>query len=153
MPVDAMNPCRMNLIAFRSNFSFITAASNSNGSSGYSNTASATTQSGGSASAVLVDSVIVSTVGIGKGEKIGRATVVVVDDLGGVVQGATVNGEFSGDFDEVSLSADTAADGSVVIDSATILPKGKVGSLMFCVTSVTHSTLEDILATEICGSL
>ena len=100
-----------------------------------------------------VGSVTVSTVGIGKGQKLGRATVVVLDDLGEVVQGAEVTGDFSGDFDETVLSGDTDVNGSVNIDSSFILPKGKVGSLMFCVTSVMHGTLTDIPVTEVCSSL
>ena len=123
-------------------------ATNSNGSSGYSNVASATTQSGGTATDVVVDSISVSTVNVGQGFKIARAVVVITDNLGGLVETATVSGEFRGDIMEVGLSGVTGPDGSTVIDS-TQSAKGKV-SVQFCVTSVTHATLNEFNG-EVCN--
>ena len=126
-------------------------AANGNGSSAYSE-ASATTQSAGTGTSVRVDSITVTTAGAGRGFKRGRATVVVRDDLGGLVENATVNGEFSGDITDVGLSGITGSDGSTVIDSdATI--KGKVSNLTFCVTSITHASLADYTGLEVCKSL
>ena len=65
---------------------------------------------------------------------------VVVDDLGGLVEGAAVFGEFRGDIAEAG-SGTTDAAGTTVItsnDSA----KGGV-SVTFCVTSITRLPLTD----------
>ena len=127
-------------------------ATNTHGSSPYSNTASATTQSGGTPTSVEVDSISVSTNGIGQGFKIGRATVVITDNLGGVVEGADVFGEFSGDITSSTLSGTTDANGSTAIESTDSV-KGKV-SLTFCVTSVSsNSGLADYNGAEVCASL
>jgi FtsP/CotA-like multicopper oxidase with cupredoxin domain len=128
-------------------------ASNTHGSSPYSNTASATTLSGGSPTSVQVDTVTVSTSGIGGGQKIGRATVVITDDLGGLVEGADVHGEFSGDISSVTLIGTTDATGSTVIES-TDSAKGKV-NLTFCVTSVSSNDagLADYAGAPVCDSL
>jgi hypothetical protein len=116
-------------------------AENSGGTSAWSNTASATTlDETGGPSAVEVDSIAVTTVSLGKGFKRGQATVVVVDDLGNPVAGATVTGVFSGNFSE-SGSGTTDATGTTVIDTAGS-QKGGV-SVTFCVTSITHPTLND----------
>jgi FtsP/CotA-like multicopper oxidase with cupredoxin domain len=113
-------------------------AENANGTSAYSNTASATTLGSGSPTAVLLDSVTVTTVSVGKGFKQGRATVVVVDDLGGLVTDASVTGDFTGTFTEAA-SGISDATGTAVIDT-TGSAKGGV-SVTFCVTSITHATL------------
>jgi FtsP/CotA-like multicopper oxidase with cupredoxin domain len=96
----------------------------------------------GDPSAVDVGSVVVTTVNIGQGNKIGRATVVVVDDLGGPVEGATVTGDFSGSYNEPGASGPpTDATGTTIIDTIGS-QKGSV-SVTFCVTSITHPTLND----------
>jgi FtsP/CotA-like multicopper oxidase with cupredoxin domain len=104
--------------------------------------------------AVQVRSITVSTVGIGGGNKIGRAQVVVEDDQGGLVSGAVVSGEFTGTFVEtVSASDPTDANGLTVIDTSGSA-KGSV-SVTFCVTGISHPTLEDFSALpgEVCDSL
>jgi FtsP/CotA-like multicopper oxidase with cupredoxin domain len=117
-------------------------AENANGTSDYSNTASATTlPDTGGPTAVEVGSVSVTTVDLSKGLKRGRATVVVVDDLGGLVAGATVTGDFTGRFDEPGVRGLTDAGGTAVIDTAGSA-KGSV-SVTFCVTSITHLALDD----------
>jgi hypothetical protein len=117
-------------------------AANSGGTSAWSNTASATTLQSTGPTAVGVGSVLVTTVNIGQGNKRGRATVVIVDDLGGFVGGATVTGDFTGSFSEPGVSGSpTDAIGTTVIDTQGTR-KGSV-SLTFCVTSITHSTLND----------
>lgn len=114
-------------------------AANAAGASAWSNTDSATTLDDTGATAVDVGSVTVTTVGIGKGLKRGRATVVVVDDLGGLVEGATVTGDFSGTFDEQGHTGVTDLTGTTVIDTDGS-QKGSV-SVTFCVTSITHPAL------------
>ena len=125
-------------------------AFNAGGNSAYSNIASTTTLQGTGPSAVDVGSIVVTTVNIGQGVKRGRATVVVVDDLGGLVAGATVTGDFTGTFNEPDVSGPpTDATGTTVIDTAGS-KKGSV-SLTFCVTSITHPTLTDWMG-NVCAS-
>lgn len=128
-------------------------ASNANGDSDFSNDASDTTQSGGSATSVQLVSVTVTSVSApaGKGQKLGRATVIVQDDVGGLVENATVSGEFSGDMIETGLSAGTDQGGSVTFDTTDTF-KGNV-NLTFCVNSVSHPDLNDYAGPEVCGSL
>jgi len=118
-------------------------AENSGGTSGYSNIAWATTPpDSGQPTAVDLGSVVVTTVGAGKGFKNGQATVMVVDDLGGVVKGATVTGDFTGSFNEPGLSEITDGTGTTVITTARSAKGGL--SVTFCVTSITtDSTLND----------
>ena len=132
-------------------YSYQVNAENSSGTSDWSDPASATTlQDSGGPSAVDVGSIVVTTVNAGKGTKQGRATVVVVDDLGGLVAGATVTGDFSGTFNEPGVSGPiTDANGTTVIDTEGS-QKGSV-SLTFCVTSITHPTLNDWTG-EVCAS-
>ncbi len=126
-------------------------AENVTGLSAWSNTASATTlDDPGGPTAVDVGSLVVTTVNAGKGLKHGRATVVVVDDLGGPVVDATVTGDFIGTFTESGVSGlPTDATGTTVIDTSGTA-KGAV-SVTFCATSITHGTLEDWTGT-VCSS-
>jgi FtsP/CotA-like multicopper oxidase with cupredoxin domain len=130
-------------------YSYRVNAENANGSSDWSNAAADATQPGGSATSVELGSLEVTTVNLGKGQKRGQATVVVVDDLGGLVEGATVTGDFTGDFDEPGVSGTTDATGTAMIDTSGTA-KGGV-SLTFCVTSITHLELTD-WAGNVCES-
>jgi FtsP/CotA-like multicopper oxidase with cupredoxin domain len=130
--------------------------SNTNGNSNYSDTATATTLSGSDPTTLVLDSITVTTYKI-KGDKFGRAEVVVGDDIGGLVAGATVFGEFiggNGSMDEVGLSGVTDVTGLAVIDGSQPYSGKGNPSLTFCVTGVTHDTLEDLdLSTNpVCGS-
>jgi len=134
----------------------VRATNDLNGNSAYSNTANATTHPdpGGVADRVVVDSITVSTQGIGQGLKIGRADVVITDNLRGLVSGATVYGEFSGDdIESGELSGTTGPDGDVRFDS-TQSAKGKV-NVTFCVTKIISNNpnlanFDD--GTQVCGS-
>jgi len=106
-----------------------------------------TPSSGGS---IAVRSITVSTVNQGKGNKSGRAVVVVEDDQGSVVPGAAVSGNFSGTFNEASGPSDTNASGSVTFDTSG-MAKGGV-SVTFCVTGISHPALDDFTG-EVCSSL
>jgi len=91
---------------------------------------------GGTPTSVHVESIVTGTQGAGHGQKRGKATVTIFDDLGGPVAGAVVTGTFSGTFNETQ-SGTTGADGTVVLlTSATA--KGKV-SVSFCVNDVVAS--------------
>jgi hypothetical protein len=92
----------------------------------------------------------VSTENAGKGQKFGRADIHVVDDLGNPVSGALVSGDFTGDITEPVIEAQTDANGDVtVITSQTAKP---LNTLTFCVTTITHDTLQDFSGSE-CSSL
>lgn len=114
-------------------------AENSGGASAWSNDASATTLQGTQPTAVVPESVVVTTVNIGGGNKTGQATVTVVDDLGGHVEGATVTGDFTGTINEPNISGVTDATGTVVLTTSGSA-KGSV-LLTFCVKSITHPAL------------
>jgi FtsP/CotA-like multicopper oxidase with cupredoxin domain len=129
---------------------FRVAATNGAGSSTYSNTANATTQDQGTATSVQVGSIAVSTESAGKGLKFGRADIVVVDDQGNPVPDALVSGQFTGDIVEDVIDAQTDNNGSVTV--ITSQSAKRIKSLTFCVTSITHGTLQDFSG-SICGSL
>jgi len=126
-------------------------ASNGAGSSAFSNVASDTTQGqGGNGTQVLIGTITVSTENAGKGAKFGRADIHVVDDLGNPVSGALVSGDFTGDITEAVIEAQTDANGDViVITSQTFKP---LNTLTFCVTTITHDTLQDFSG-SVCSSL
>ncbi|MFY8275409.1 multicopper oxidase domain-containing protein [Pseudoalteromonas sp. SSDWG2] len=129
-------------------------ASNANGTSANSNLASATTLESVAGTQVQVRSITVSTVSLARGLKAGSATVIVEDDQGNLIAGATVSGEFSGTFNEViQSSAPTNADGVTTITSSQTA-KGSV-SVTFCVTAISAPALADFVAQppEVCGSL
>ena len=79
----------------------------------------------------------------------------IQDDQGQLLSNATVSGFFSGAFpDSYTDAGPTGADGTLTFDSADTT-KGKV-NLEFCVTSVTHPTLDDFVPSPtnyFCGSL
>lgn len=133
-------------------------ASNTAGTSGNSNVASAITDANGGGSvgtSVDVGSITVSFVGVGGGNKVGQADIIVTDDLGSPISGAVVSGEFTGSFNEtISASPVTDANGQTVV-STTQAGKVKKGTLSFCVTAITHDTLLDFTAApgQVCGTL
>ena len=128
-------------------------ASNAAGASGYTNTASATTQAdngGGEPTSVEVGSITVSTNNAGKGKKFGVADIVVVDDLGNPVAGADITGDFSGDLNE-TVSGTTDANGQVSVSTT---QSAKVRNLTFCVTDIVDANgLPFVTGPGDCGSL
>ena len=134
-------------------YDYRVAAVNNDGTS-YSGVAGATTHNaGGTPSSVEVASIVLDTVSVGRGQKAGQATIVVSDDLGNPVEGALVNGDFSGDFSGEVIDVGTDIDGIVTVQSDdTVANKVKNPALTFCVTSVTHSTLQDFTG-PFCNSL
>ena len=85
-----------------------------------------------------VESVALTTVSAGRGRKHGQATVVVVDDLGSPVVGASVTGSFSGAFNE-SHGATTDSSGSVTF-TTTATAKGGI-TFGFCVDDVSDTIM------------
>ncbi len=142
-----------NGLAAGTTYSYRVRATNANGASAYSDPVSATTLPGGVATAVVVDSVTVSTANAGKGQKNGRAVVVVIDDQGSPVADATVTGTFTGTFVEPDRTGTTGPDGSATIDTIGTDKKGI--SFTFCVTGITRDGLDPFSAGpgEVCDSL
>lgn len=83
-----------------------------------------------------VQSITLSTISAGKGNKRGQAVISVVDNFGNPVAGATVSGSFSGAFSE-STNGVTTTTGSVTLTTSSTA-KGGV-SFGFCVTNVAHA--------------
>ena len=103
---------------------------------------------------VAVGAIVIGKQGAGGGSNYGTATIVVTDELGNSVAGATVQGEFSGSIVEViSSSPATGSNGQTTVTTSQTA-KGNI-SLSFCVTTITHPTLQDLNAApgEHCGSL
>lgn len=97
------------------------------------------TGGGGSPTTMHVSAIVVSTVNVGQGNKIGRAEVTIVDDLGGTVSGVDVTGTFTGDYSETPPAGTTNGSGVATIDTSGTA-KGGV-SFTFCVDSVTGGGL------------
>lgn len=84
-----------------------------------------------------VQSILCGTAPGGKGQKYGRVTVTIHSDCGTPVQGASVSGDFTGDFNEtVSGGVSTDANGQAVF---TTLLSTKRPTYSFCVNGVQHA--------------
>ena len=99
---------------------------------------------------VQVRSIAVSTLNAGKGSKHGHAVVVVEDNLGNTVSGATVSGEFSGTFNETPADEVSNGTGSASFTTSGS-QKGGV-SVTFCVTGISYPELDDFIGSE-CATL
>jgi sialate O-acetylesterase len=106
----------------------------SQNATGFSTTASATTLSACAPANFLVASIVLGKVSADKGAKLAQAEVTVSDDCGALIAGATVFGEFSGDYYNESGSAATDATGAAVLSTVNSV-KGKA-SFQFCVTDI-----------------
>ena len=104
-----------------------------------SSPANATTDAGCTPTDMHVSSIVCTTVAVGGGNKIGRATVTILDDCGNPLQNADVDGTFTGDFDESVINITTNASGVAVLETVGTA-KGGI-SFTFCVDDVTHATL------------
>lgn len=82
-----------------------------------------------------VQSLVVSTVNAGKGNKSGQAVVTVVNDLGSPLVNATVEGTYTGDFNETATGM-TDENGTATL-MTTAMAKGGV-TFTFCVESVAN---------------
>jgi subtilisin family serine protease len=82
-----------------------------------------------------VQSIVVTTVNAGRGNKNGQAVVTIVDNFGNPISGATVSGTFSGDYNQ-SLSDTTGGNGGVTLTTSATA-KGGV-AFTFCVDDVIH---------------
>ena len=112
----------------------LTVTDNEGATDSVSSSVTVSTGGGEEATNTVVSSVVTGTVGAGRGQKYGSATVTILDNLGNPVQGVTVSGDFSGTWNE-SASGVTDANGQVVVQTATAASGGV--SVSFCVTDVT----------------
>jgi hypothetical protein len=142
-------------LAADTTYSYRVSAFNTNGNSVSSNTATATTDPVGQGTSLEVSSISVSTNNLGRGFRSGVAVVVVQDDLGNLISGAVVSGEFTGDINNEVVNASTPTDGSGSTTIESIQSVKPLNSLDFCVTAITHDSLQDFVAEpgEVCGSL
>ncbi|MDH5325299.1 MAG: multicopper oxidase domain-containing protein [Gammaproteobacteria bacterium] len=127
-------------------------AANGNGTSAYSNVASATTAAGsGTATDVQVGSISLRSVNVGGGRRVGEATIQLLDNQGNPVAGAVVSGEFTGDITE---SADGTSDTSgTAIVTTTGTGQGGL-TLQFCVTGINAGSLQyNPVPGQDCGSM
>jgi len=99
-----------------------------------------------------VQSIVLATDNVGRGNKRGQATVSIVDDLGSPVAGATVSGTFAGAFAETQARV-TGSNGSAVLTTSATTKGGT--SFGFCVDSIVHTvTTYDASANALtCSSL
>lgn len=95
---------------------------------------------GDEATSIRVASVSSSTVGVGKGQKKGSATVTVLDNLGQPAAGVAVSGQFSGSWNE-SAQGVTDSAGTVVLQTSSAL-SGSV-TVAFCVATANGSLPHD----------
>lgn len=84
---------------------------------------------------VHIASIAATNVPAGKGYKLGKAIVQVVDSNGIPVSGAVVTGDWGGDIYETGLTGATGADGTVEIYS-TVATNVTPPTLTFCVSAV-----------------
>ena len=102
---------------------------------------------------IHVDSIAVTTINVGKGQKSGYALVRIVNNLGNPVGGVTVTGEFQDDINEGATSSDKTNSSGMIEFFTDNTAKGRC-HITFCVNGVDHSTLgynaDDNI--EVCGS-
>ena len=108
-------------------------------SNGRINVLEALTYSGGSGGGTdttySVQSITLDTLSVGRGKKKARATVTIIDNFGNTVSGATVTGDFAGDYTDTNVvSSVTNGNGTAVL-TTTSEQKGGV-TFEFCVTNV-----------------
>jgi thermitase len=90
---------------------------------------------GGTDTTYSVQSIVLDTLSVGRGNKKARATVTIIDNFGNTVSGATVTGDFAGDYTDTNvLSSVTNGTGTAVL-TTTSVQKGGV-TFEFCVTNV-----------------
>jgi hypothetical protein len=99
---------------------------------GWSTQRSATTLAGCTPGTMHIESIFCGTVRGSQGKKFGEVTITIFDNCGNPVSGASVTGNFTGDFNEMSTGA-TGSNGIAVLTTATDVKKP---SYQFCVNSV-----------------
>ncbi|MFT6041319.1 MAG: hypothetical protein ACI9C2_001489 [Gammaproteobacteria bacterium] len=133
---NTMNPYIQSKNTFNSTFTIPTIVAFRNASTCLSDPG--TPPTGGTPVSVHVESIVAGAQGVGKGKKVGTATVTILDDLGGVAAGVTVSGSFSGSFSE-SFTGTTGSNGTVSFTTTATAKGGVV--VTFCVNSVSGGAL------------
>ncbi len=95
---------------------------------------------GGDPTSIHVASVSTGQQGVGGGSKRGTASVTITDDLGSPVSGVSVQGDFSGDFNEPNAGPSTTNGSGVASFTTSQTGRGKI-NVNFCVSSVTGGSL------------
>jgi hypothetical protein len=119
-------------------FYVVTAVDLVGNESDWSDEAVATPQLPGVPTTMSVASIEPGLQNEGGGQKRGRVLVTILDDLGDPVAGATVEGTFTGDFNESVAAVTDAAGVATLLTTET--RKGGI-DYTFCVDDVTHATL------------
>lgn len=135
---DSSSPYAVDWTVAVGNSEITAVATDNESASTTSSIVNITGQSTGSASFMYVESIVTGTAGAGQGNKYGTATVTLSDELGNPVGSATVDGTFSGTFNE-SVSGSTNTSGSVTLQTSSTA-KGSV-TVNFCVDNISHPTL------------
>mgnify|MGYP000483556759 CR=1 FL=1 len=97
-------------------------------------TVNPTENSGGTATSSLIQSITTGTQSAGKGQKLGTAAVTVLDDLGNPIEGVSVQGNFSGSWNE---AASAITDSNGIAHLVTASAQGGNVTVGFCVSDVT----------------
>jgi len=130
-------------------------ATNAGGSDGETKVDYVTVDPAAGPTKMRVDDIVVTKQNLGRGDKEGVAVVTIRDDLGNLVAGATVTGDFSGKTNETVVSSDvTDGFGQVTLRSS--VARGG-GEWCFEVTDVTNGGVlnyvsGDNLVTHSCES-
>jgi len=91
------------------------------------------------ATSMHVDSMDLGLVGAGRGQKNGRAYIVILNDQGVPVPGATVTGTFTGTFNETVLATTDSTGVASLRTSGSARKKGIAYTI--CIDDVQHSSL------------
>jgi len=94
-----------------------------------------TTSNSSGPTELIVDSIVLGTASAGKGRKHRRADVTVVDALGTTINGATVTGTFTGNYEETVLSNTTGGVATLITSNN---PEKRNISFTFCVDDISH---------------
>ena len=131
--VDATAPYSIDYTVPQGATNLTATATDDDGATSTSASLNITGEITGSATSVHVASIVTGTVGVGKGQMAGLATITIIDDLGNPVADASVSGTFSGSFSEQGTAV-TDANGIAVITTQAAAK----GTLVvdFCVDNV-----------------
>jgi endoglucanase len=101
------------------------------------------------ASSTRVNAIVTTLVNVGGGKKRGNAVVTIVDNCGSPVAGATVTGDFTGDWMIAQTGLTGTTDASGIVTFAGSKSSNGNFNANFCVTSVVKSGLTYIPANNV----
>ncbi|MEB8347201.1 family 16 glycosylhydrolase [Flavobacteriaceae bacterium KMM 6898] len=136
--VDTTQPYSVNWQVVAGNSTITADATDNELATTTSQSVGVTGESSGDPVNVHVASIATGTVDMGKGNKSGTATVIILDDQGSAILNASVTGTFSGTFNE-QKSAVTDSNGVAVLQTQASSKGGVVVNL--CVDDVVYTSL------------